>query len=284
MATYPMQTNTNSGVTVPKFWAKEILQNRRNRLVMEQLANHDYEGEVKNAGDTVHIISLPDMVAQDIVPGQEMTVTPLNPTEQLLLIDKYVGAPAEIQDRLMKQSTYELRRPFTERIGYALADAIDKHLITLATNDALAANKLAEVTKLSKAAIIEAHKVLDMANVPTEGRALVVNGVGVADLRSDAEMTWASQQGDGNISGAGYAGTIYNTPVYVTNQVQKTNTNKDWGFLLIHKSALTCAVQIDTEVESQRRALAKSTIIVGSTLWGGKVVRPDHIAVINRKV
>ena len=282
MATFPMNTPANSGEVIDEVWAKEILENRRNRLVMEQLVNHDYEGQIKNHGDTVHIISLPDIVAQNIVPGTEMTVTPIDPTEQLLVIDQYMGAPAEIQDMLAKQSTYELRRPFTEKIGFSLADAIDKYLIGLAV--AGAGTTMTPVAALNKNALVDAHAVLDANNVPTDGRALVINGVGKADLRKDSDMTWAERQGSGNISGAGYAGTIYDTPVYVTNQITKVNTNANWAFILFHKSALTAAVQIEPEVESQRRALAKSTIYVGSTLFGGKVVRPDHIVVIRRTV
>lgn len=282
MATFPMNTPANSGEVIDEVWAKEILENRRNRLVMEQLVNHDYEGQIKNHGDTVHIISLPDLVAQDIVPGTEMTVTPIDPTEQLLVIDQYKGVPAEVQDMLAKQSTYELRRPFTEKIGFALADAIDKYLIGLAV--AGAGTTMTAVAALNKNALVDAHAVLDANNVPTDGRALVINGVGKADLRKDSDMTWAERQGSGNISGAGYAGTIYDTPVYVTNQITKVNSNVNWAFILFHKSALTAAVQIEPEVESQRRALAKSTIYVGSTLFGGKVVRPDHIVVIRRTV
>lgn len=284
MATFPMNTPANSSELIDEVWAKEILENRRNRLVMEQLVNHDYEGQIKNHGDTVHIISLPDLVAQDIVPGTEMTVTPIDPSEQLLVIDQYKGVPAEVQDMLMKQSTYDLRRPFTEKIGHALADAIDKYLLGLAVAGVGAGNTLTAVAALTKNVLIDAHAKLDALNVPTEGRALIINGVGKADLRKDSDMTWAERQGSGDISGKGYAGTIYDTPVYVTNQVTKINTNANWAFVLIHRDALTCAVQIEPEVETERRALAKSTIIVGSTLFGGKVVRPDHIVVIPRTV
>ena len=285
MATFPMNTPANSDKVIDEVWAKEILENRRNRLVMEQLVNHDYEGQIKNHGDTVHIISLPDMVAQDIVPGTEMTVTPLVPTEQLLVIDQYKGVPAEVQDMLMKQSTYDLRRPYTEKIGFALADAIDKYLIGLAVAGVAGGNTLTAVSSLNKAALVAAHAKLDVLNVPTEGRSLIINGFGKADLRLDQDMTWADRQGSGvSIAGAGYAGTIYDTPVYVTNQVPKINSNANWAFILIHRDALTAAVQIDPEVETDRRVLSKSWIVAGSTLFGGKVIRPDHIVVIPRTV
>ena len=285
MATFPMNTPANSDKVIDEVWAKEILENRRNRLVMEQLVNHDYEGQIKNHGDTVHIISLPDMVAQDIVPGTEMTVTPLVPTEQLLVINQYKGVPAEVQDMLMKQSTYDLRRPYTEKIGFALADAIDKYLIGIAVAGVAAGNTLTAVSALNKATLVAAHAKLDTLNVPTEGRSLIINGFGKADLRLDQDMTWADRQGSGvSIAGAGYAGSIYDTPVYVTNQVPKINSNANWAFLLIHRDALTAAVQIDPEVETDRRVLSKSWIVAGSTLFGGKVIRPDHIVVIPRTV
>lgn len=279
-----MNTPANSGVVIDEVWAKEILENRRNRLVMDKIVNKDYEGDIKDSGDTVHIISLPDMEAQDIVPGTEMTVVPLTPTEQTLLIDQYKGVPAEIQDKLMKQSTYDLRRPYTEKIGFALADAIDKYLLELAVAGVPAANKLAAVAKLDKLTIIKAHALLDAANVPESGRALVINGIGKGDLREDSDMTWNDRQGDGvSISGKGYAGVIYETPVYVTNQVTKSaDTGTPWQFVLLHKDALSLAVQKEVEVEQDRRVLAKSTILAGSVLFGAKVIRPDHMVLIPR--
>lgn len=284
MATFPMNTPANSAEVIDEVWAKEILEQRRNKLVMEQLVNHDYEGQIKNHGDTVHIISLPDLTPQDIVPGTEMTVVPVDPSEQLLVIDQYKGVPVELQDMLLKQSTYELRAPFTKKIGEALAVAVDTYILGRALAGVASGNKMTAVAKLTKQVLIDAHAILDMKNVPTDGRALVINGVGKADLRADVDMTWAERQGSGDISGAGYAGTIYDTPVYVTNAVQKIDTNANWGFVLLHRDALTMAVQIEPEVEHQRRILSKSTIIAGSTLFGGKVIRPDHIVVIPRTV
>ena len=285
MATFPMNTPANTSEVIDEVWAKEILENRRNRLVMEQLVNHDYEGQIKNHGDTVHIISLPDLVAQDIVPGTEMTVTPIDPSEQLLVIDQYKGVPAEVQDMLMKQSTYDLRRPFTEKIGHALADAIDKFLLSRAVAGADAANVMTPVAKLTKQVLIDAHALLDLKNVPTEGRALVINGVGKADLRAEPDFSWYDRTGEaGLVKRAGFVGTIYDTPVYFTNQVTKTDSDANWAFVLLHRDALTAAVQIEPEVETERRALAKSTIIAGSTLFGGKVIRPDHIVIIKRTV
>lgn len=291
MATFPMNTPANSGEVIDEVWAKEILANRRKRMVMEQLVNHDYEGDIKNHGDTVHIISLPDLVAQDIVPGTEMTVTPIDPSEQLLVIDQYKGIPAELQDMLLKQSTYDLRRPFTEKIGYGLANAIDKYLLTKVVADVSlsdvngTSHLMTAVAALNKATLVAAHQILDMAEVPDEGRALIVNGVGKADLRNDANFSSFHETGEaGLVRGNGYVGEIYDTPVYVTNQVAKSDTNVNWAFVLLHRDALSVAVQIEPETESQRRALSKSTIIVGSTLFGGKMVRPDHAVVIRRTV
>lgn len=291
MATFPMNTPGNTGEVIDEVWAKEILANRRKKMVMEQLVNHDYEGQIKNHGDTVHIISLPDLEAQDIVPGTEMTVTPVDPTEQLLVIDQYKGIPVELQDMLVKQSTYDLRRPFTEKIGHGLANAIDKYLLTKAVADASTSDAngtshvMAPVAAIDKATLVAAHQILDMAEVPDTGRALVINGVGKADLRNDPNFSSYNETGEaGLVRGNGYVGEIYDTPVYVTNQIAKTDANANWAFVLLQRDALSVAVQIEPETESQRRALTKSTLMVGSTLFGGKMVRPDHVVVIKRTV
>lgn len=276
-------TPTNGAEFIPELWAKEIQENRRNKLVVLPLVDHQYESQLLSQGDTVHIVSLPDLSAQTITPGTEMTVSDAEPDEQLLVVNQYKGVPVRIQDMLKKQSAYELRAPYVDRISFALSTAIDSYILGL-WNSFNTANKPAAVSSLSFNTIVDAHQILDSGNVPVDGRALIVNGVGLADLRKVAEFTLWDHTGRAGLveSTTGIVGMIYNTPVYVTEAVP--TSGGAFKFLLLHKSAIAVAVQLAPEVEYDRNILMKADIIAGSTLFGAKVVRPDSAVVISRTV
>lgn len=278
-------TPTTGANFISEVWAKDIQENRRNKLVALKAVDHQYESSVLSEGDTVHIVAIPELTAQTITPGTEMTVQDATPTEQLLVIDQYKGVPVRIQDMLKKQSAYELRAPYVDRISFALANAIDSYILGL-WNGFDAGNKPAAIAALTFNAIVDAHQILDSKNVPTTDRALIVNGLGLADLRKIAEFSMYDKTGkDGLVSTEdGHVGTIYNTPVWVTNAIATTGTTPtaQAKFLLIHKSAIAAAVQLQPEIEYDRNILMKADIISGSTLFGAKIVRSDHAVVISR--
>jgi hypothetical protein len=271
---------------IPEVWAADVLSARRNKLVAANLVNTNYE-DLLTYGDTVHILSIPEVTADAITPGTAMTPVAVPPTEQLLLVDQYYGKAIEFQDMLTKQSRYELRRPYTERIGFALANAIDSSLLSLFA-DVDSGNKMTAVATLTFNTLVDATTLLDADNVPMDDRAILVNAVGLGDLRKLDEFTSYLETGRTGVreDKMGIVGEIYGAPVYLTNAV-KSNTDSgtpNYQFLLIHKDAFTLAVQKQPEMEYDRDILKKADIIAGSALWGRKAVRPDHAVVIRRNV
>jgi N4-gp56 family major capsid protein len=279
-------TPTTGAVFIPEVWAKDVQMARRNKLVMLNLVDHQYESELKY-GDTVHITSIAEMTADAITPGTALVPVAPTETEQTLVIDQYYGKAIEIQDMLKKQSKYDLRKPYTDVIGHALAKAIDASLLAQFANVA-AAHKMTAVATVTFENIVDAHTLLDEDNVPMEDLALVINARILGDLRKEPDLKAYNEVGTVGIikSKLGIVGTIYGTPVYLTNAVA---TNDDSGTdnyqaLLFHKSAFAVAVQLEPEMEQDRDILKKADLVSGSCLWGVKTVRPDHAVVIRRNV
>lgn len=279
----PTMTPTTGAVFIPEVWAKDVQMARRNKLVMLNLVDHQYESAVMSFGDTVHITSIAEMEADEITPGTPLT--PVAPTEleQTLVIDQYFGKAIELQDMLKKQSKYDLRRPYTDVIGHAMAKAIDSSLLAEWTNID-SANQMAAVATIQFENIVDATVLLDAANVPTEDRALVVNAQALGDLRKQPEFTSYQETGAAELikKHKGIVGEIYGAPVYLTNAVP--TDSDEFKCMLFHKSAFAVAVQLKPEMESDRDILKKADLVSGSTLWGVKTVRPDHAVVIARTV
>ena len=278
----------NGALLIDEVWAKEIQENRRNKLIAQNLVDFQYESSLLNHGDTVHILAMPDFQADTIVPGTPLTPVAPTETEQLLVVDQYAGKAVVVQDMLKVQSLYELRNKYVEKISRAMAERIDSYIFGLYTQFD-SANVMSPVSAITFNTLIDAHALLDRKNVPQTGRAIVVDSYGLADLRKVAEFTMYDKTGSAGLvkNGSddvnpGFVGTIYGAPVYWTNAVPQAGGESK--LLLIHNSAIAAVVQKKPEIEHDRDILLKADIVSGSTLFGAKVVRPDHAVVIPRTV
>ena len=130
------------------------------------------------------------------------------------------------------------------------------------------------------AAILEAAGVLlDEANVPEEGRFVVVSPaihgrvrkldewVGVGDLSSEIART------------RGLIGQINGLPVYKSNNLPAVTDATATGGLAIagYRGATTFAEQI-VSVEGARMEKRFADMVKGLHVYGGKVVRPTGVA------
>ena len=73
---------------IPEIWAARLMENYRRNLVFAALANRNWEGEIQQYGDTVHINSLADITVKEYTPNTDIDdPEQLTTTDQVLLID-----------------------------------------------------------------------------------------------------------------------------------------------------------------------------------------------------
>lgn len=278
----------DEALNVPELWAKELQENRVNNLVMWSLIDGRYSSEISQKGDTLHINSLDeisdDTSANTAVSG--LTIDGLDSDQVDLLIDRYIRKVLGVQDVMKAQSAYEFRAPYTARLGRYLDRALDEEVMRKAV--AGAGSTLAVTgntnTTLGFADVVKACALLDAANVPQEGRSMVINGYGLGDLRQVPEFTAYKETGEAGLvkSATGLVGEIYGIKVYVTNAV--TTASSAYNFLLIQKSAVIGATQSVPSFEADRDKVDGIDFIAGAELFGVKVLRADHIVKITRPV
>ena len=208
-------------------------------------------------------------------------------TDQVdLLIDRYIRKVIGVQDVLKAQSAYEFRAPYTQRLGRYLDRALDEEVMRKAVADAGTTITVTgnSNTTLAFADVVKAAAILDAANVPLDGRSIVVNGYGLGDLRQVPEFTAFKETGEAGLvkNTTGLVGEIYGMKVYVTNAV--TTASSKYNFLMFHKSAVIGATQSVPSFESDRDKVNGVDFIAGAQLWGVKVLRADHIVKITRPV
>lgn len=277
----------NSDRLVPELWAKEIAANRVDNLVLWQLIDSRYSGEINNKGDVLHIPfvgEIDDDTDTNYTVGTDVSIDSLDVTTVDLVIDRYIRKGIGVQDALKAQSAYELRAPAQQRLSRFLDRAKDEETFRKAvagfTNTPIAAG--ANITFEN---VVDAAAALDVQNVPESDRFIVINGMGRADLRKVPEFTAYNEVGESGLvkSKSGFVGEIYNMPVYVTNAIKaNTAATPAYEFLMFHRSAIIAATQTVPRVEFGRDYKKGQDDMVGSELFGVKVLRPDHGVVITR--
>lgn len=277
----------NSDRLVPEIWAKEIAANRVDNLVLWSLIDSHYSSEISAEGDVLHIPfvgEINDSTSTNYTVGNEVSIDSLAVTTVDLVIDRYIRKGVGIQDALKAQSAYGLRAPAQERLSRFLDRAKDEEVFKKAVAG-FSNTPVASGANLTFAKIVDAAAVLDTKNVPEDDRFIVVNGMGRADLRKIPEFTAYKEVGESGLvkSKNGFVGEIYNMPVYVTNAVKaNSNATPAYEFLMFHRSAIIAATQEVPHIEFGRDYKRGQDDMVGSELFGVKVLRPDHGVVITR--
>jgi hypothetical protein len=276
---------------IPQLWSAKILEVVEKNLVYGGLANRDYEGEIRQAGDTVRINEVGDITISDYVKNST-TVTPqeLTDAQRVLRIDQAKYFSFRLDDVDKTQANADIVGAATRNAGYGIRDAIDAYIAGLYTDAAISgANSVAGIgTEASPVAVNSTNalvllsklaRLLDDNNVPMEGRWCVVPPW----YKEDLSIKQVTLTGIDNtaLKERGLIGNWYGLNVYVsTNYKWTTNNATKCKILAGTNDAITLAVQKQLQVEAFRPEGSFSDAIKGLTLYGAKVVRPKQLAVL----
>lgn len=276
---------------IPEVWNAELLTTLSKRIVLggPSAVNRNYEGDIANFGDTVHIGSLSDPTISNYVKNS----TSINPetlttTDQTLTIDQAKYFAFEVDDVDMRQARDggQLLTRAAERSAVLLAEAADTYLGTIMTTNAGEVLTAGTASAADEAYnIVRAVKVAhDKANIPTEGRWLAVSPEFYSLLLADARFTDASAYGSNAPIMNGEVGRALGYRILVsTNLPEGTAATAPAvsNFVIAgHSEGTTFAEQIN-KTEAYRPESAFSDAIKGLHLYGAEVVRPEFLVVMD---
>lgn len=274
---------------IPEVWSATLLTALEERHVLAQdgLVNRDYEGEIAQAGDTVHIGSLTDPTISTYTKNSTV-ISPqtLTTTDQSLVIDqsKYFAFEVDDVDARQVKAGGQLLTKAAQRSAVGLRETLDTYLAT--TIVAGAGNVLAaQDVATADAAFLLLRKMrmeLNKDNVPNDGRWLVISPEFEALVLGDARFTDASKYGTNSVIMNGEIGRALGFRILVSNNLPggTAGTPPEVSNYVIagHNMATTVAEQIN-KVEAYRPPDSFSDAIKGLHLYGAKVVRPEALVV-----
>lgn len=263
----------------PEVWSKQILSSLKPAHVFAALVNTDYEGEINEAGDTVHINSVSRPTIAPYVSGSTV-INPeqLTTAQRLLVVDQADFFSFEVDDVDKRQALGGSFEEATKEAAFGFADVTDLFIEGLmragASNDlgSITVDAAAEVYDLM---LVPAKVKLDRASVPTEGRWAVITPEQHALLLLDPRFIDYDKSGNTEAKVNGAVGRAAGFDLHLSNNLPIV-TGDARSFLAGHNMATSYAEQINKTVAYQPED-SFSDAIKGLHLYGAKVVRPEAL-------
>ena len=265
----------------PEQWASEILVALRNKLVYcgDGIVNRSYEGEITQAGDTVHITSIGEVSTRAYTEHTTISWDELSDTQQDLAIDQKRYFAFKVDDVERKQALGGFVEEASRSAAYGLADNADAVMsaaMYAAVNST--ANDLgafvADVSDNNAYNLfVDFRTTLNRDNVPTEGRWAIIPPELTAALLKDPRFTDASASGSTDALRSGFVGRIAGFDVFESNQTPDP-TASTYAVIAGHPLAATYADQI-LETEALRLIDIFGDGVRGLHVFGRKIVRAE---------
>ena len=270
---------------IPTVWAGRLLTALQKSLVYGQagVANRDYEGEIMAAGNTVKIASIGDVSIGDYTKDTDITDPDiLTDDEQSLVIDqqKYFNFYVDSIDRA--QQNVNTLDEAMRRAGWQLRDAADGFLASVMDTAVPTGNKIGSLTTPKVPTKDDAYEylvdlsvLLDEANVPIEGRFVVVPAWFHGLLLKDERFISSGIAADVTRRNA-EVGEAAGFSILKSNNVPNT-TGAKYRIFAGHAIATAYVEQI-IDVQTYKPEKRFGDAVKGLHVYGAKVVRPDALA------
>lgn len=267
---------------IPEVWSAAILEALRAKLVFPSLCNRDYEGDIREAGDTVHITGYNDVTVREYVRGQPITVDDVTDKEAAVLkIDKSDYFAFKVNDLDKAQAKADLTGKFTNSAAYNMMKNVENYISNLMDAAVETPAKTVAVGTPADAylAVVEAGRKLDVQNVPDEGRWLVVSPDFYALLLQDSRFIEGTEAGHNTLLN-GVVGQVRGFTVVKSNNVPRKSSSPDTQSILAGTNAAVTFAQQVSKVEAMRMQTDFADMVRGLDLYGAKVIRPECLTKI----
>ena len=269
---------------IPKIWSKAINRELERAMVFAEDCNRQYEGDVKQMGDTVKILgvgkpTITKQVGGSIILDDAETV---EDTSVEMLINRIAYFNYLVDDIDRRQAVGGLMDALSKESSEGVANAMDEDIAALAALDD--APKLYKTTKA-----VTVENILDEFDLAVEK--LMENDVKPETKIVATVSPWVKtllrkayvqlDTDNSEMIKNGYVGRYNNLYVKVSNNTHK-NVENGSDIMIRTQRAVAFANPL-THVEPYRPEKRFADAVKGFVLYGTKIVRPKEMIVLNCK-
>jgi len=282
---------------IPEIWSDEIQAAYKNSLVLANLVKQ--LNVVGQKGDIVNVPVMTRGAATAKSAEAEVTTIAGGGTGLAVNLDQHWHYARLIEDIAAKQASTAMRSFYTDDAGYALAKAVDTFLAdrfeaatggtldadewagaVIGSNGSTAFNDASDNSAaITDAAIRKIVENLDEVDAPQSQRYLVVPPSArntLMGLARFTEQAFVGEVGSSNTIRNGRLGNVYGVELFVSSNLPSPDTATTVKIaLMFHKSAVVLCQQMKPRIQTQYQLNALADLLVGDTIFGGRMVRID---------
>lgn len=308
VAPYATDTYKTGAKFLPDVWSGKMQVKFYKATCLSEVTNNDWEGEIKDTGDTVNIRSVPDINISTYTKGLALVSQVPTSTPLTLNIDKGKYFQVVVDDVDKVQADIRLMDIFSDDAGEQMKITIEADVFANVGASAAASNfgAAAGVTSLNinlgtsgapcfctpagagakdglligsaknfVEHIVDMGQVLDEQNVPESGRWLLIPPAGASRLKK-GDIKQVNVTGDDQSPiRNGRLGMIDRFTLYVSNNLTNVSGAK-YGLLAGTRDAISFASQL-TKVETIRSTATFGDILRGLNVYGYGVTAPKAV-------
>jgi hypothetical protein len=274
-------TTTTSDAFIPEVWSANTIVATENALVVAQLVKR-YDADVADFGDVIHVPNISNFSdARDKSSNTSVTLDVITDTSSDITINKHKYIAFAIEDKVAKQSKYDLTAEYTERAGYSIAKSVDTDLLALYSG-LTTVDVGSYESDMTDAFILAAMQTLDLNDVPMEDRQLLIHAGQMANLLAIDKFVKADYLGQydqatrvqNGAKSRSMFGQIYGFPVYYSTNVPVTTGTTNYAHnILFHKDAFALAMQMSPRVQMEYDLDLLADKVVTDILYGVATLR-----------
>jgi hypothetical protein len=275
---------------IPELWSAAVQVPFEDALVYAQgtVSNRQYEGQIRQQGDTVHVTSIADPTVRPYDKSTDLTTEDLDDDQISLVVDQGQYFSFRVNDVDRVQAAGDFQSPATQRAGYKMSDGLDRYVAGLYTGVAAANNLTPDpgtgVTPIDIVTGSDAYQVLinlavalDKAGCPSMGRYVTAPPEFHGKLLLDDRFVRVDASGTSEGLRNGIVGRAAGFDILKTNNAPSPADGQRVVQAGI-PDAISVAEQI-TETEALRSPSRFADIVRGLHVFGAKLFRPEGIAV-----
>lgn len=286
---------------IPQIWSGKLVEKFYASTVLAAISNTDYEGEIKNQGDSVKIRTKPTITINDYLADGTLALQRPSGNNLDLLIDKGKYFNTILDDVMDVQSDLNNLSIWSDDAAQQLKITIDTQVLKgilgtmAATNRGTTAGAISALINLGVTGtplflvsrsptvgqveildlLLRLGQALDEQNIPEEGRWVIIPAWAAAMLKF-SDLRQAYLTGDGtSVMRNGRLGMIDRFTVYTSNLLPTGVAGGlaagETAIYAGHSHGLTFASQI-TKMETLRSEMTFGTILRGLQVYGYKMV------------
>jgi len=302
---------TAAATFIPEIWSDEVIAAYQKNLKMAPLVKR--LAMTGKKGDVIHIPKPVRGSASAKAEAVAVTIQANLESELQVTVDRHFEYSRLIEDIVEVQALSSLRQFYTEDAGYQLALKVDTDLINAATGfgngtrtqtpaatgadwvntnsyyfnaaaglGTYAVDTVATGDNFTDLGFREAIKLMDDADVPMDGRVLVIPPASRKSIMGIERYVSSDFVGGRGVE-SGLIGNLYGVDVYVSSNCPVIETGAEngassldtRGCLFFHKDALVMAEQMAVRSQTQYKQEYLSTLYTADTLYGVETYRPE---------